>query len=433
MGMKKSNISFFLFFTFFTILLIQTSHSDLNCGIFTTGSCPANNVDLLYMKNDTGGYNNSHAQLPTVATYSNVLCCNSTTQTLGNASTGVPFLNLSATTNAHVQAPTYTGATKYTHATNISSDITPPTCGLSDDSCSSGYTCLVSIAGDDSNTTNAHVGDCNQYKKKVCCKVDSGYLEVNLVTPAATQNIVQNRTFTVNATVYCRQAGCGNVQGTVQYNGSSTNPDTPVNVTTGDKPFFINETSAVAVKNCPTNPLSRNEYCNITWTVNASGNINSAYKLGVLFNSTISGVSNNHTTNSTTTIVGCVADLTLQWSSINFGALNPSSTQNAASGNANKQYNITINYGSCTPDLWIRGEGLTNTTLGYTIGVGNLTWSNSTNNYANSYNMTTYYRLVDEDVPEETNDTTYYWLNVPAVAAGGPYKGNITIMTNRTG
>jgi len=260
-----------------------------------------------------------------------------------------------------------------------------------------------------------------------------GYLEVTLVYPAATQSMVQNRTFTLNATVYCRNTtNCGNVQGTVQYNGSSTNPNTPVNVTTEDKPFFINETSAVAVKNCPTNPLSQNEYCNITWTVNASGNINSAYKLGVLFNSTISGVSNNHTTNSTTTIVGCVADLTLQWSSINFDSLNPSSTQNAAPDNANKQYNITVNYGSCTPDLWIRGEDLTNTTLGYTIGVGNLTWSNSTNNYANSYNMTTYYRLVDEDVPEETNVTTYYWLNVPAVAAGGPYKGNITIMTNRT-
>jgi len=384
------------------------------------------------MKNDTGGYNNSHAQSPAYTPrYSNILCCNSTTQTLGNASTGVPFLNLSATTNAHVQIPTYTGSTKYTNAVNISADIVNPTCEVVDNSCSAGYTCLVSIAGDDSNTTNAHVGDCNQYKKKVCCSVVSGYLEVSLITPAATQNMVQNRTFTVNATVFCRQANCGNVQGTIQYNGSSINPDTPVNVTAGDKPFFINETSAVAVKNCPTNPLSLNEYCNITWTLNATGAVNSGWKLGVLFNSSTSGL-DNHTTNSTTTIVGCVADLTLQWSSINFGTLNPSSTQNAASGNANKQYNITVNYGSCTPDVWIRGEDLTNTTLGYTIGVGNLTWSNSTNDYANSYNLTTYYALVDEDVPEETNVTTYYWLNVPAVAAGGPYKGNITIMTNRT-
>jgi len=169
----KKILLLFLFFTIYFLLLFPTVFSDLNCQIFSSGSCPAGNVNLLYIKNDSGGYNNAHAQLPSVATYSNVLCCNSTGQTLGNTS-GIIFLKLYSDTNSHVQDPDNEDLNpKYTNNAYISADISNPTCQLSDNSCPGGYTCLISIAGDNNDRTNAHVGECNHYTKKVCCKLSS--------------------------------------------------------------------------------------------------------------------------------------------------------------------------------------------------------------------------------------------------------------------
>ena len=99
-----------------------------------------------------------------------------------------------------------------------------------------------------------------------------------------------------------------------------------------------------------------------------------------------------------------------------------------ASENTNDDYNITVNQRSCTSNLWIKGEDLTNSTYGTSIAIGNLTWDNTTNNST----MTTSYAVVNTNIQQFENATTYYWLNVPAVKAGGPYKENITIMTNRT-
>ncbi|MEM5793312.1 MAG: DUF2341 domain-containing protein [Candidatus Aenigmatarchaeota archaeon] len=255
-----------------------------------------------------------------------------------------------------------------------------------------------------------------------------GYLEVILVSPSSTQNIIQNKTFAVNATVYCRDSECGNVYGTLRYNSSSANPDTPVSSNQGDKPFFIQDGSPL--KSCPTNPLSKDEFCNITWTINASGDVGSEWKVGVLFNSSFL-IENNHTGNSSITIIGCIPSMTLQFSSITFGPLLPKTNQNPAIGNSNREYNITVNYGSCSSDLWIKGEDLTNTTLGYTIGIGNLSW-NLLDDYLTSENMTKEYTLLYHNPEEEKNITTYYWLNTPLVAAGS-YRGNITIKINESG
>ena len=65
------------------------------------------------------------------------------------------------------------------------------------------------------------------------------YLEVTLIYPPtdSSNKVLQNSTFNVNATVTCRNADCGNVYGTVRYNVSSANPDTPINTTKGDIPF----------------------------------------------------------------------------------------------------------------------------------------------------------------------------------------------------
>ncbi len=265
--------------------------------------------------------------------------------------------------------------------------------------------------------------------------IQSSWLEVSLITPTAgsNTNVAQNSTFTVNATVYCRGCSCGNVNGTVRYNGSSSNPDTQINTTTGDKPFYIDETSPKAMKECPTNPLSQDEFCNITWTVNATGTQNSVWKIGVLFNSSISGIDDNHTNNATITITEEQESIKLSWTKITFPNLAPSTAGNNATNNNIGGYNIT-NDGTCTLQTWINGTDLTNqsiTPVPSTIGVGNISYSNSTNDYASSTRMTTSYALIGASHTADTNITTYYWFDVPSIYAGN-YTGNVTICGNCT-
>lgn len=262
----------------------------------------------------------------------------------------------------------------------------------------------------------------------------TGHLEVELIlpVPSSITKVDQNAAFPVNATVYCRGGNCGNVSGTIRYNLTSSNPDTPVNETSGDKPFYLQDPSAT--KACPTNPLSENEFCNLTWSVVASGDFVSFWKIGVLFNSSYSSVQDNHTDNATIEIVECHESMNVGWDSIDFGNLNPNTpgADNPAPGNSNLLYNLT-NKGTCNETLWIKGTDIKNSTLPppNTIGVGNLTWSNTTNDYSNSHPMTYDYSLLYSNLTPDSILTTYYWLAVPPVYAG-KYEGNLIIGWNTT-
>ncbi|MEM7821654.1 MAG: hypothetical protein QXX38_02485, partial [Candidatus Aenigmatarchaeota archaeon] len=254
------------------------------------------------------------------------------------------------------------------------------------------------------------------------------YLEVELIRPEteALTNLIQNSTFLVNATVFCRITGCGNVYGTLMYNLTSYYPDTPINTSYGDRPFFVNETPALAMKPCPNNPLNAEDFCNLTWVVNVSGEINTYWKIGVFFNSSYSEVQPNFTKNATLSIIPCTVDFSLAWSSIDFDELIPNTYNNSAPGNLNNEYNITVNSGSCNLDLYIRGTDLINSTLG-SIKVGNISWSNISSNIDDGYfQLSEVDSLIKLNVPENTNITTWYWLNVPPIYAGF-YTGKIFI------
>jgi hypothetical protein len=258
-----------------------------------------------------------------------------------------------------------------------------------------------------------------------------GKLIVNLVYPTAgpTTNVDQNTTFNVNATVTCVDNDCGTVYGTVQYNASSDNPDTPINSTQGATPFY--NISGAILQSCGS--LNKDQSCQLNWTLNATGAPISGYKIGVLFNSSYSSVTQNHTNNATITIIECTESMSIGWSSIYFGYVNPNTAGTEAPGNDNKLYNIT-NTGTCTLKTWIKGTDLENTTLPYPniIGTGNLTWSNTTNSSTSSYAMTTFYTLLNSSLtPTIKNITTYYWLSVPPVYAG-QYNGTIYICENTT-
>jgi hypothetical protein len=180
--------------------------------------------------------------------------------------------------------------------------------------------------------------------------------------------------------------------------------------------------------------LSKDQSCQLSWTVNATGIPISEYKIGVLFNSSSTTVSQNHTDNATIRIIACIEDITLGWSTINF-TVNPSTTgsSNPAPGNSNNIYNIS-NTGTCTLRVWIKGTDIQNTSLPSPnkILVGNLTWSNTTDEYGNSYQMTYDYVLLNSSLtPTVKNITTYYWLAVPAITTGR-YNGTITVCMNTT-
>jgi len=257
-------------------------------------------------------------------------------------------------------------------------------------------------------------------------KVEKNYLIVELVKPKTLTYVAQNYTFIINATVFCRGGGCGNVSGTVRYNATSIEPDTPISEAE-DIPLYIID--GPATKQCPTNPLdSLDEYCNLTWTINATGPVNSQWKIGVLFNSTNNNTAANHTSNETIEIQECLVDITLSFSKIDFGEVLPNSYNNPALGNVNNSYNITINPGSCNLDLWIKGTDL----IGYNeIYVSNVSWSKQ--NDANTAQRLTYdFSLLHANATAFSNITTYYWLDMIPTFAGN-YKGNITIMANKTG
>jgi len=253
-----------------------------------------------------------------------------------------------------------------------------------------------------------------------------GYLEVKLISPDVTtiNYIIQNQTFWVNASVTCRNGNCGIVNGTALYNLTSSYPDTPINTTYGDKPFFINETQASATKTC--GELLEDQNCTLSWLVNATGDVYTAWKIAVNFSSSFSFINQNVTENATVKILPCPIDFTLTWNSVDFGILNPSTQGNPAPGNSQLLYNITVNPGSCNLDFYIKGDDLYSPQTNTYLKISNMTFSNTTNSYSSSFRLLNAYQLLFFNVTPG-NYTTYYWIDVPPIYAG-TYTSTIYIL-----
>ena len=251
----------------------------------------------------------------------------------------------------------------------------------------------------------------------------SAYLEVKLVKPPGNFNIAQNKTFFINATVFCREDDCGIVNATIRYNSSSLEPNAPISEVYGDTPLFINESIPMSTKECLY--LSRDQFCNITWIINASGNLQTSWTIGVLF---MSESIENHTNNVSLTIYECAIDLLLSWNEIKFDDLLPNTFGNEALGNSENFYNITLVSGSCDSNIWIKSTDLIGSSV---IKAGNITWGLQ-RNYTNSTRMENEFKLLKENVKQNDIITTFYWIDAPIIYAG-KYSGNITILANETG
>ena len=274
-----------------------------------------------------------------------------------------------------------------------------------------------------------------------------GYLEVNLTLPPqipgqgdAENNsgykVGQNKIFVINATVYCRDGYCGWVNGTLQYNQSLSLPDTPVNTTAGGKPFYVLD--GINPKNCSTNPLDKDDFCSLSWQVNATGNLTSLWKLDVLFNSSLSEANE---TNYTKIEITLVLILSLTFTEVNFGVCNPVTYGNPASLNNETGYNISLNENSNDVDgVYIKGTDLEPQSvtgfgsINYSIGVGNLTWNDNENQYesTNTTRFTLDYDLIRSDISSGTDIPMYYWIDIPTGQYAQDYDGMLYIKVNTT-
>ena len=280
--------------------------------------------------------------------------------------------------------------------------------------------------------------------------IEGTSLEVLLVTPPtipgdgeanmSTGYIVgANRTFVINATVTCRQGYCGHVNGTVRYNKTSAEPDTNIVTTyTPGEAFFIQE--GINTKNCAGNPLEEDEWCNITWVINVSADINTLWKIDVLFDSSIN---RTNATDSTMIQVGKILLMDLSFDVIDFGIINPDGEEflYPAINSSNMTYNVTVDRNSNDIDeLWIMGTHLTNGTVDYNrlINVSNIRWARSYlgDNPVGDPNLFTLSLSFDKvnkngiPIYSGTNETMYFWIDAPGGILPLTYTGVLTIMGN---
>jgi uncharacterized delta-60 repeat protein len=242
--------------------------------------------------------------------------------------------------------------------------------------------------------------------------------------PSTTTNVFQNATFNITANVTCLGGSCGTVDGVPRYNVSGTVPDTDINGTAGEAPFY----NSTVNQTCGT--MNQDDLCQLSWLVNATGNPGLDYNIDVNFTSDT--LESNATTSAKISIISCTVDFTLHWTSISFGTLNPNTQNNIAPGNSNQTYNTTVNQGSCNLDLYLKGSDFTNGTTSAVIEVGNISWNNQSNDPGTSVNLTYINTLIQGDVTPDTNITTWYWMSVPPAFAAR-YNGTISITGVVTG
>ncbi len=172
---KFYNYFFIIVFSFAILLPSSYIYAALSCSVTTSALC-ANTV-LLRMSGST----NAHAELPSQSTAnydSNVVCCSGVAGLSNScaASNKVIFARLSGVTNAHVERNT---ESNYAQNACLSSTYAGDeiTVGYQATNCTGYDTTLFSMA---STTTNSHVGNTSAYTNKVCAKIVTQSISLNI-------------------------------------------------------------------------------------------------------------------------------------------------------------------------------------------------------------------------------------------------------------
>ncbi len=191
-------------------------------------------------------YNQSYSR------YNYALCCRATEANLSATScTQSTVFKLFNYTNSHVQTGTF-GGTAYNYPVCLASNFGNVQCTYTDGSCNSNYSCIASMASSevgDLNLTNSHIGNCNEYKKNICCRINN---------PPLVGYTILNSTFRTNYTTE-------NL--TVFFNESDVEGDFYTNITD----WRVNGTS-IAVVNMPFNSYENTTNSGAVKDYSTSGN-----------------------------------------------------------------------------------------------------------------------------------------------------------------
>ncbi len=148
--------------------LAPTAGANLACDVRDTTVNPCNGPGevIAFRMYDT---DNSHAALYSDTNYHFAVCCSGVAG-LGRACTGgidsTPVIMLTDTTNSHVENPAAPSPDPdYDTEVCLSTGGGLIWCTYETGSCSVAPVCLASVSAD----TNAHIGDCDAYARKVCC------------------------------------------------------------------------------------------------------------------------------------------------------------------------------------------------------------------------------------------------------------------------
>ncbi|MBU0953754.1 MAG: LamG domain-containing protein [Nanoarchaeota archaeon] len=253
-------------------------------------------------------------------------------------------------------------------------------------------------------------------------------MNVNLTFPQIDPvTVVLNTTFRVNATILCGGGDCDAVTGALRYNNSISLPDTNISTTFADIPFHTAESNPQL---CGLNPLPELVQCNLTWLVNATGDVGSNYEIGAMLNSNLSDVPDNFTENITVNIVSCILSTSLGFSTIEFDNTSVGTITNAT-GNNQTLYNLTIeDTTTCDTNILINATNVVHTTIAdYVITPANITFNNVSNDLATGTNLSLVSTIVNTSVAVGYNQTMYFWFTTPLGMLAGEYEGTVNIIT----
>ena len=387
-----------------------TTTNPLQCFFIQSKTCPVGSARLIGLENDThNGYNNSHVQNNSFNTYNYSICCNNTNASITINSTcpgNATVIKLNSSTNAHVEIG---NNSNYSISVCLGSSWKRVFCNYPTTSCSSGYTCIMSMAGSEgTNSSNAHVAGCGYYSQNVCCAlVNNAPTRPTLYYPANNTNITYRRP---------------------NFNWSaSTDPD-------GDTiSYSLNVTCGSCTASCyqpnigsisTTNYTIPNALCfdiNYNWSITACdsyGDCNTSFVL-------------NFTVKS-------YADLILIVNATNFtnmarnqnnDTLDRSPTQLVAANIGNVLLNVTINAtalfsGASMNTYYFQYEASVNKTSSFTTGCSQTTFANMSLSAQNLFCNLTY-----ENNTALGNNTGNIEFNitVPSSESPGPKTSNIEV------
>jgi len=254
-----------------------------------------------------------------------------------------------------------------------------------------------------------------------------GTLDIVLEDPPKDTVVTQNKTFVMNATVSCKNGECGEVNVSSRYNESSE-VDTLISEDP-DKPFY---TVSQNTKICSSD-LKKDERCEVSWDINATGELESYRLLDTNTSSSFDDIPENNSEENRVQINMAIL-INTSWDAMDFGLLDPGDQNQPAKGNNNLSYNITVPEESNLVDnLWIKATDLVSELRSdnYSIRAENMSYSFQ-NDVETSESISNSYQSVKSDINPGTVLNTFFWIDVPTGIYKGGYNGSVYFKANST-